>query len=440
MASEHQQSPKPNGADHGQAFRPSGNRHNAARRIAKKQERTLPDSDAPALDGRQRRVAYWLVDKARILFQRLTVRELLTAILLMIPSAATTMLTYFGVSVPMAELGGTVVDKGQALAFSLTIGVFAWLGWFYLFGLLYWLKGRRLGASLAAGVFFVTTLAAIDAPFNMLALGGGPAVQMSLVDTTRHYETRKDEVFAQATITRRIIPALRAQSERFEELRVQEFEGGAFSGSPGAGKVAAGFGQIAVLLTSLTRELDTGLAQSADLQAEIADQFSAMKQHAYLQGPIRPRVSAVSVTADRLDDLLGQLEQFDYAISISATLSSLESIFPAPTAARSDFERTQNAELAMIAEMSRPVAQSLRAALEELDDVASVQAERLRPMSEMDAIRHYWRPLLPQWLAALFIDFAPAALLIILICAYREVEEADRAPDTGRRNSREVRS
>ncbi|HBQ36392.1 MAG TPA: hypothetical protein DD729_06080, partial [Rhodobacteraceae bacterium] len=59
-------------------------------------------------------------------------------------------------------------------------GVFSWLGWFYLFGLLYRLHGKRLFTALVAGTFFIFSIAAIDAPFNMLALGGGPAVQMTI--------------------------------------------------------------------------------------------------------------------------------------------------------------------------------------------------------------------------------------------------------------------
>ena len=124
------------------------------------------------------------------LHRKVVIREQLTEILLLIPAFGTMMLTYFGISVTMLETGATVVQKGQALTFAIAVGIFAWLGWFYLFGLIYRLTGMRLAATLLAGTISVGTLAAIDAPFNMLAIAGGSAVQMSLSDTTAVYEEK----------------------------------------------------------------------------------------------------------------------------------------------------------------------------------------------------------------------------------------------------------
>jgi hypothetical protein len=439
MAGSTENAPLSNGALPPRNHAGQHNRAAAKKRVEQKIRRnSLANTNSHAVAKPRKPIAYWLENKAHILFNRLVTREAITAILLVIPSAATMMLTYYGVSVPMEELGGTLVQKGQALAFALTIGVFAWLNWFYLFGLLYWLRAKRLGVSLAAGLFLVVSIAAIDAPFNMLALGGARAVQMSLADTAAHYEERKEAVFERATIAQRIIPAIRAQGERFARLEEQELTGGAYSGRAGFGKVSAGFGQIAGLLNNLARELDQGLQQSANLQSRISTIFGEMKREVYTPGAIRPRVTAVSIQADQMDDLLGQLAQFDYAVSIAATLSSLEAIFPEPSVSRSEFERTQNAELAMIAEMARPVGMSLQSALAELRGLPTVDRVRQRPLSDMDAIIVYWKPLLPQWLAALFIDLAPAALLLILICTYREVEIADQpsaSNDEAPRNS-----
>lgn len=78
--------------------------------------------------------------------------------------------------------------------------------------------------------------------------------------------------------------------------------------------------------------------------------------------------------------------------------------------------------------MARPVAEAMQDALASLAPVHVDGAERVRPTDPMTAIKTYWRPLLPQWLAAIFVDFAPAILLIILIAARRE---ADRAAKHG---------
>lgn len=367
--------------------------------------------------------------KASILNRKVAYRELLTGVLLMIPSAATTMLTYYGVSEPMSEQGGDLVQKGQALAFAVTIGTFSWLGWFYLFGLLYRLNGRRLKTALCAGTFFVLSVAAIDAPFNMLALGGGTAVQMTLADTADVYEDLKNNAFRETTIMRQLLPAIDAQAARFTNLAANERQSGDFSGSAGRGKVSAGFEQIAILLGDLSGELQLGLDAAAAAQADIATTFAAIKDETYVTGPLRPRVRRASIAADQLDDQLGQLAQYDYRVSIAATLDSMNAIFPVPQRAGSDFEQVQNEQLALIADMAKPVAVSLQKALDSLSAKDRADIPTIRPENPTQAIRTKWRELIFQWLAALFVDLAPGALLIILIAAFREVDVQSKNTD-----------
>ena len=376
------------------------------------------------LDARTRRIAEeernrWI----SVLGSKITSREILTSILLMIPAVATTMLTYFGVSEPLSEQGGTIVEKGQALGFAVTVGIFAWLGWFYLFGVLYYLTGPRLRSALLAGVVYILSVAAIDAPFNMLALGGDTAVQLTIADTADHYEARKDAVFVQTTEMRKLRPALVAQERRFRTLGDDEVAYGVYSGSSGPGKVSAGFYQIADLLGVLVNEVEAGLETADAAQAAIATTFQELKAVTYDVGPLRPRVRRASIAADAMDDQLSNLSQFDFRVSVEATLANLETIFPAPAVANTQFESTQNAELAAVAELARSAALPLQAALEQLGDAkVQVTESRVRPQNATQAIITKWRELIFQWIAAVFIDLAPAALLIILISAYREVD------------------
>ena len=360
--------------------------------------------------------------KDQILFRKVSFRETLTGILLLIPATSSAMLTYYGISIPLTEQGGTIVAKGQALAFAITTATFSWLGWFYLFGLLYRMRRLRLTSALAAGIIYVGAFAFIDAPFNMLALGGGSGVQLTLVDTAEYYEERKTAVFKQSTQAQKLLPAIRAQARRFRQLEQNEIAYGSRTSSRGPGKVSDGFGQIATLLETLVGELETGLALSASLQGDIAKLFAVIKKEAYVIGPIRPRVNAVSVAADNLDDLLAKLEQQDFATSIQAILESLKSIFPPPTVANNAFQKKQNAELADIAAMASPVASGLEQGLAQLSAINAPDIKRVRPQSAMSAIRSKWRELFPNWMAAFFVNLAPAALLVILIAGYREAE------------------
>jgi hypothetical protein len=360
--------------------------------------------------------------KDAVLFRKVTLRETLTGILLLIPATSSAMLTYYGISIPLTEQGGTVVAKGQALAFAITMATFSWLGWFYLFGLIYSMRKLRLTAGLVAGSVLIGTFSFIDAPFNMLALGGGSAVQLTLVDTAEYYEAQKHSVFKQSTQARKLLPAIKAQAVRFRTLEQNEISNGSRTGSKGQGKVSDGFGQIAGLLETLATELENGLAISSGLQKQITAEFSELKSETYVTGPLRPRVNKVAVTADKIDDLLSQLEQQDFATSIEAILASLKAIFPAPSVANSAFENTQNAELSDIAAMAKPVAESLETSLQKITAIETPDLKRVRPQSALMAIRSKWNELFSQWLAAFFVNIAPAALLIILIAAFREAE------------------
>jgi len=346
-----------------------------------------------------------------IIEERIATRERIATILLSIASGGTMMLTYFGVSVPMSEIGSGFLQKGQAAAFAVTIGVFSWLGWYFLFGLVPLLHGKRLLAAITGGAVYVSVLAAIDAPFNMIALGGGTAVQMSLVDTAAHYEAKPGPIFERITAIRRLLPAIRTQAARFKKLEEQELTTGVYSGKPNPGKVSGAFHQIANLLGTLADELEANLGKAEAMHGQVAPVIATMKAQAYAQSAIRARIEAVSTAADRADELLAKMAQFDASVSIKATLKILENIFPAPTQAASAFERTQNAEVAAIAQMARPVAESLQDALGTLAPSTQDSAARVRPSDPMTAIKTYWKPLLPQWLAAIFVDIAPLSCL-----------------------------
>lgn len=371
----------------------------------------------------------WLSSEARervflsALEELISFSERLTAILLMIPSAGAAVLTYYGVAGPLTETGSTAIQKGQAVGFALAIGVFIWLAWFYLFGLIHRLEGRELRNALIAGGLMVGSIALIDAPFNMLALAGGPAAQMSLVSMAHSYEQRRDALIAGATAMRKMLPALRVQGQRFAKLKAQEEKSGTYSGKGKPGKVSATFGQAADLLGGLATELDGGLGRIDALQAEMTASFGKLKGFAYQQGPIRERMEGASSAADRIDVLLAQAGQYDFGASIESTLASLDASLLRPQATGDSFAQTQAAEVGAVAAMAKPVADSLRASLAELRAQPHPVVEAQRPESPLTAVRTYWRELLPHWCAALFIDFAPAALLFLLIAARRQSDK-----------------
>lgn len=359
--------------------------------------------------------------------------ELKATILLVIASAGTAMLTYFGVSVPMSELGGGLLQKGQSLAFAITIGVFSYLGWMYSYSVLPYLRGWRLFGGAAALLAYVSIIACIDAPFNMVALGGGTGVQMSLDTTAKHHEQERLNIVDRATAAKRVVPTLRSEAARFRELSSKEITTGSQTSKPGKGKVSDGYAQIATLLTTLADQIEERDLQAQAVLKEHGTALGEMKSHVFTRGPIRERVEATSKAADRLGELASQLEQLDGATAIRSTISSLENIFPIAEQAGSAFEKVQNSELAIVAGMAKAVAKSLQVALEDFPAKPKEREAPSRPEDPMTAIKTYWKPLLPQWIAAIFIDIAPALLLIVLLVGRREAEATDQQSNAGDR-------
>lgn len=220
---------------------------------------------------------------------------------------------------------------------------------------------------------------------------------------------------------RRILPAFRVEAARFLEAQERELKGRR-TGQPGAGKVSDALGQVGGLLGNLSNEIETALAKAQIIEQRLNASLDEMKKQVFRQGPIAPRMEAVSSIADRIDADLALLSRFDFRVSIRAGLASLEKLVPAPTPAKTPWENIQNAELAQIAEMTKPVAEALRAALDALDVGSSEPPARSRPVDAMTATKIYWMELLPFYIAAVFLDLSPAFLLVILIAARREVE------------------
>ncbi|WP_417729049.1 hypothetical protein [Roseovarius sp.] len=356
-------------------------------------------------------------------------KEVLTTTLLTIVSAGIALLTYSGLSSQMIENGGGIADKGHALSVATIIGTISFLSWSFTFGLVHWLTGKALAVAMAAAMTLILSIAAIDAQYNMLGLSGPAAVQLSLVDTSAHYEAQRRTLSQTVGQAQQLVPALNAQAARFEALKIQEELTGAFSGRKGPGKVSEAFGQIANLLTSLSGDIERGAAKAGSMQTEITRGITQLKSHVYSLGNVRDRSRDVSSSADRLDELFGNLAQYDYRASLLATIASLDSLTLSGGAATSEFGAVQNAELAAISEMAKPVATSLRAALEGIASPEVATSTVSRPMSAMAAVRHYWFELLPAWIAAFAIDLLPALLVIILIAARREA--AKTGSDSG---------
>ncbi|KFL29535.1 hypothetical protein JP75_20405 [Devosia riboflavina] len=347
--------------------------------------------------------------------------EALTSILLMIVSVGILLLTYAGVSMPLSESGEGLLGKAHALSFATIVAVLAWLGWKHIFSIVPRLRKRRMLTGILAGSIYALCITAIDAPFSVLALGGPTAVKLSMADTVESYEDITTAVAGQSSTAAQLVPVMTSQVARFASLADVEVATGAQSGSKGEGKVSETFRQVSTILGTLSTDIQGGMAQANKVQGEISTTLAEMKSYVFITGDIGERSRGVSIAADKIDRLLAQVRQYDYVLSIEATLSILENLVPDQGDASSDFEAVQNRELRVIAEMVKPVADSLRHALANLDGEA-VAARPARPLDALEAIRAYWVALLPQWIASIFLDLSPLALLVIQLAGRREVE------------------
>lgn len=347
--------------------------------------------------------------------------ESLTSILLMIVSLGILLLTYAGVSMPLSESGEGLLGKAHALSFATIVAVLAWLGWKHIFSIVPRLRKHRMLTGIIAGGIYALSITAIDAPFSVLALGGPTAVKLSMADTVESYEDITTAVARQSSTAAQLVPVMTSQVARFASLADVEVATGAQSGSKGEGKVSETFRQVSTILGALSSDIQSGMTQANQVQGEISATLAEMKSYVFITGNIGERSQGVSIAADKIDRLLARVRQYDYVLSIEATLSILENLVPDQGDAGSDFEAIQNRELRVIAEMVKPVANSLRQALASLDG-EGVAARPARPLDALEAIRAYWVALLPQWIASIFLDLSPLALLAIQLAGRREVE------------------
>lgn len=356
--------------------------------------------------------------------RRLESHEVVTAILSLTLSGTTVLLTAKGAAIPMSEVGGGAIDRAEALVFAIGVGTASFLGFLWGFGVVTRLTGKRLAAGALVIGTYLSAIAWIDAPFNMLALAGGSAVQMSLVDTTTCYETRPASVTADATAVRRVLPFIAGQVAQFEDYARQESKGG-HTGAPGAGKVSATASRLGSQLKTLHDHLTAGLGKVDAIGAGITAELATMKKQAFTQGPINPRAQAVSTAGDRINELLGQMKQFDFSVSIKAARIALEEAVVVPTKAATPLEARQNAQLAELAGMAKAAARALSAFSSETTSSAPGFEACPRPANAMDAIKTYWKPLLPQWLAALFLSLSQALLIALAVVVRREPDGPD---------------
>ncbi|HQS14889.1 hypothetical protein [Reyranella sp.] len=347
--------------------------------------------------------------------------EKTTTILLTVHSLGLLLLTYRGVSVPMLENGGGLLQKGEALALATTIAVLSWLGWKYIFSLLPRLHGRRLLSAVGGAVLYLSALVAMDAQFVMVGIGGAAATKLSFEAVASAYEQRRNAASARLAFLRQLLPAFRAQEQRFLKAEQDELKGRG-TGLPGTGKVSAAYGSTASQLTTLIGEIERALAEAASVEREVGDIVGRINTLVHEQSPISERAEAVSTAAARLDEKLAELAQLDLSPAMLATLKVLESSIPEPGPARNKIEEAQNVQIEMIRKVLTPVAEALRAAIRDLAATPSSQPPRLRPIDPMAATKVYWRELLPLWIASGFVDVAPALLLLIGVAAQRQAD------------------
>jgi hypothetical protein len=350
--------------------------------------------------------------------------ELLTTIFLIPVAACVILLTYAGVSMPLSESGEGLMGKGHALAFAVTVGVVAWLAWKHVFALIPRMREGRLTAGSIAGIGVAIFIVLIDAPFSVLALGGPTAVKLSLADTVESYENNVSVVAAQSTTAAQLLPVMRSQEARFVSLADVEVKTGAQSGSKGEGKVSETFRQVSTTLGSLADEIERGIIKANAVQTNVSAALAEMKRRVFITGDIGERSQAVAIASDTIDRLMGEVRQYDYTVSISATLSILDNLVPAQGEAATAFESVQNRELAIIGEMVKPVSASLRDVLGMLETSGDL-VRPSRPLDALEAIRVHWVALLPQWIASIFLDLAPLGFLVMQLAARREAAVLD---------------
>lgn len=308
-----------------------------------------------------------------------------------------------------------------AIIYSVAVSVGIYVFWIYMMRLLPLMRetGRQMAMIAIMGVGALM-IVAMSSWLNAAALAGSAALEQHMAVTLEDFAGDLDQAHANALSSQSLLPDVQRAAERFSTLAQQEREGGALTGSAGAGSVVQLLSQMSSQLDALANSITASQGRVAELFNTGSQHLAAMRELVSASGEVRPRADAFAAELVSLTGVIAALQETSVAPSVRRAAEDLSLGFIAPVAdgqsaalvARQD--QAMNNIRAAVAAQSDALAQAADAILAQ----PAVAPRRYVPLSSAEAVWRYAGDFLPSWAGAISIDLLPVVLVLLVMVAH----------------------
>lgn len=274
-------------------------------------------------------------------------------------------------------------------------------------------------------------IVAMSSWLNAAALAGSAALEQHMAVTLEDFAGDLDAAHANALSAQSLLPDVQRAADRFATLANQEREGGALTGSAGAGSVVQLLSQMSSQLEALASSITGSQSRVAELFATGSEHLATMRELVSGPGAVQPRADAFAAEIVALTGVVAALQETSVAPSVRRAAEDLSLGFIAPVADGQSQSLAARQDQAMANIRASVQAQSAALA-EAADDILAqpqVAPRRFVPLSTAEAVLRYAGDFMPSWAGAISIDLLPVVLVLLLAVAHSAMRRDASALD-----------
>jgi hypothetical protein len=270
---------------------------------------------------------------------------------------------------------------------------------------------------MAVGCFMII---AMSSWLNAAALAGSAAQEQHLAVTLQGYVQDLDEAHGNALASQSLLPDVQRAAERFGRLAADERNSGALTGTQGSGSVVQLLTQMSAQMNELAGTITNSRGDVQALYDQGSTHLARMRELVSGTGDVGPRSDEFAAEVVQLNAIIAALQETGVAPSVKRAAGDLSLGFIAPVADGSTADLVSRQDTVMDTVRDSVAAQSaaLSSAADEILATPKVEPTRFVPLSNAEAVLHYWTDFIPSWAGAISIDLLPVVLVLVLMIAH----------------------
>lgn len=319
-----------------------------------------------------------------------------------------------------------------AIIYSVAVSVGIYVFWSYVLRLFPLMRETaQRGVMVAVMAIGSIMIVAMSSWLNAAALAGSAALEQHMAVTLEDFSGDLDQAHARALSAQSLLPDVQRARERFASLAEQERDGGALTGSAGAGSVVQLLTQMTSQLDALANSITASQVQVATLFEKGSVHINTMRELVSAPGPVQPRADGFAAELVQLAGVIAALQETSVAASVRRAADDLSLGFIAPVADGQSSSLVVRQDQAMANIRTSVAAQSevLSVAAQEILDQPAIAPRRFVPLSTAEAVLRYASDFLPSWAGAISIDLLPVVLVLLLAVAHSAMRRDAAALD-----------